>query len=119
MLMLLGVGGAGALGACARFLLDGTIAQRARHDFPYGTYAVNISGSFALGLLAGAALHGDPYRLAGTGLVGGYTTFSTWVLESQRLGEDGQWQLAALNFAASLIMGIGASAVGRWLGGAL
>jgi CrcB protein len=118
-LVLLGVGCAGALGAAARFLIDGTIAERVGRDFPYGTYVVNITGSFALGILAGAALHGDPYRLAGTGAVGGYTTFSTWVLESHRLAEDRQRPLAALNFAVSLISGVWAAQIGRWLGGAL
>jgi fluoride exporter len=115
LLVLLGVGCAGGVGAAARFLLDGAIAERVGRDFPYGTYVVNVSGSLLLGVLAGGALHGDPYRLAGVGAVGGYTTFSTWVLESQRLAEDGQRRLALLNFAISLASGVVAAALGRWL----
>ena len=60
-----------------------------RLEFPWGTLAVNISGAFALGLVAGLALHGDALLLAGTSLLGSYTTFSTWMLETYRLGEEG------------------------------
>ena len=69
-----------------RFLLDGAVASASGAAFPWGTLAVNLSGAFALGVLAGAALSDDAYRLAGTGLLGAYTTFSTWMLETHRLG---------------------------------
>lgn len=117
--VLLGVGVLGGLGAIARFLLDGAVAGRLGRAFPYGTLAVNISGALLLGLLAGAALHGDGYRLAGTGFLGAYTTFSTWALESHRLGEDGQLRVGALNFAVSLVLGVAAAWAGRHLGAAL
>ncbi|MGZ8481987.1 MAG: fluoride efflux transporter CrcB [Candidatus Limnocylindria bacterium] len=115
----LGVGAAGGLGALARFLLDGAVAGRVRSSFPFGTLAVNISGAFVLGVLAGAALNDDAYRVLGTGLVGAFTTFSTWALESHRLGEDGQLRLGALNFLASLAVGVGAVWLGRQVGGTL
>jgi len=117
--VLLAIGVLGGAGSIARFLLDGAVAVRFGRDFPYGTLAVNLSGSLALGLLVGAALAGDAYRLAGTGLLGAYTTFSTWALESHRLGEDGQLRLGALNFAVSLVLGVGAAWFGRRLGAAL
>jgi CrcB protein len=72
-----------------------------------------------LGVLVGAALSGDAYRLAATGLVGAFTTFSTWALESHRLGEDGQLRAAILNFAVSLLLGVTAAWAGRHLGAAL
>ena len=117
--LLTGIGLAGGLGAIARFLVDGTVAQRFAGDFPLGTLVVNISGSLVLGVLVGATLSTDAFRLAGTGLIGGYTTFSTWAFESQRLGEDGELRLGAVNFAVSLVLGIGAAWLGREFGMAL
>ena len=110
------LGGAGAVG---RFLLDGAVGRRAGRAFPYGTLAVNITGAFLLGVLVGAALGDESNRLLGTGLLGGYTTFSTWAFESQRLGEDGRLRLGALNFAVSLVLGVAAAWAGRHLGAGL
>lgn len=115
----LGVAALGGLGAIARFLLDGTIAQRLRGGFPAGTFAVNISGSLLLGLLAGLALTGDALVLAGTATLGSYTTFSTWMLESQRLAEDADPKGAALNVIASLAFGVAAAALGHAIGAQL
>jgi fluoride exporter len=117
--VLLGLGLLGGVGAIARFVLDGAVSARTGRTFPFGTLAVNVSGAFLLGLLAGAAVAGDAYRLAATGLLGAFTTFSTWALESHRLGEDGRLRLGALNFAVSLALGIGAAWLGRRLGAAL
>lgn len=114
-----GLGLLGGLGALARFLLDGAVSRSVLSDFPYGTLAVNALGSFLLGVLAGASLSGDAYRLAGTGLIGAFTTFSTWTFESHRLGEDGQLCLGAVNFAVSLLLGVGLAWTGRHLGTAL
>jgi CrcB protein len=113
------VGLVGGLGAVARFLLDGAVAARAGRGFPSGTFAVNISGSFLLGIAAGVSLSDDAYRVVGTGLLGAFTTFSTWALESHRLGEDGQLRLGALNFVVSLLLGVAAAWCGRELGAAL
>jgi CrcB protein len=117
--ILVVVGALGGLGAIGRFLLDGAISARAGGSFPFGTLAVNVTGAFVLGLLLGIALEGDPYRELGTGLVGGYTTYSTWALESHRLGEDGELGLGAANFAVSLVLGVIAAWAGRALGGTL
>lgn len=117
--LALAIGALGGIGSLARFLVDGAVGRRLGRDLPLGTLAVNLSGALALGLLVGAALSGDALRLAGTGLLGGYTTFSTWALESHRLGEEGRLRLAALNFAVSLALGVGAVWLGRRLGAAL
>jgi len=119
LLLVLGVGLVGGAGSIGRFLLDGAITGRLGDELPYGTLVVNLSGALVLGVLVGAALGQDAYRLAGTGFVGAFTTFSTWALESHRLGEDGDLRLGALNLAVSLILGIVAAwaglHVGSWL----
>lgn len=107
----------GGVGAVARFALDGAVADRAGREFPVGTLVVNIFGAFVLGAVVGAALGQNSYRLLGTGLVGSFTTFSTWVFESHRLGEDGEFPLVVLNFAVSVILGLGAAWAGRQVGG--
>jgi fluoride exporter len=117
--VVLGVGLLGGVGAVARFLLDGAVARRAGTVFPAGTLVVNLSGAFVLGVLVGAAVHEDAYRLAGTGLVGAFTTFSTWTFESHRLAEEGQLRLGALNFVLSLLAGVLAAWAGRHLGAVL
>jgi CrcB protein len=116
--VLLAVGLAGGLGAIARFTLDGAVARRLGRRLPFGTLAVNLSGAFALGLLT-AALSGDALRIAGTGFLGAYTTFSTWMFETHRLAEDGRRRAAALNLAASLALGLLAAWLGRRLGEAI
>jgi CrcB protein len=113
--VLLAIGLLGGLGAIARFGLDGAVAARLGRQLPFGTLAVNLSGAFALGLLT-ATLSGDAYRIAGTGFLGAYTTFSTWMFESHRLGEDGRLRAAALNLAGSLALGLTAAWLGRHLG---
>lgn len=118
-LLWVGVALLGGAGACARFLLDGAVSARASRSFPFGTLAVNLSGAVALGFLVGASLDSDVYLLAGTATVGSYTTFSTWMLETQRLGEDGQRAAMAANVLLSLAAGVAAAALGRAIGGAL
>ena len=110
------VGGAGAL---ARLLLDGAVSRGVGGSFPYGTLLVNLVGAFALGTIVGAAFGRSAYDIAATGLVGSFTTFSTWTLESHRLGEDGQLALGAANFALSLVLGVAAAWAGRHLGAVL
>lgn len=115
--LVLGIGLVGGLGALARFGLDGVVADRAGREFPYGTLAVNILGTFVLGVLVGAEVGSDGYRLLGTGLVGAFTTFSTWAFESHRLGEEGELRLGVVNFTVSLVLGLGAAWAGRLVGG--
>ncbi len=113
---VIAVGLLGGVGAVGRFLLDGLVAGRTGRSFPFGTLAVNLSGAFVLGVLVGAALGGSSYRLLGVGLLGAYTTFSTWALESHRLGQDGETRLGAANFAVSLVLGVAAAWLGRKIG---
>ena len=108
------IGGAGSV---LRFLVDGVV--QGGRDFPLGTLAVNVSGAVILGLLAGLALGHDEALLAGTAAVGSYTTFSTWMLETQRLTEERQHGKAIINIVLSLAAGIAAAALGRLIGQAL
>lgn len=118
-LVWLGVGAVGGAGAVGRFLLDRAVTRRLGRSFPAGTFAVNVLGALLLGVLAGADVGGDALLLAGTAALGSFTTFSTWMLESERLGEDGQEVVSALNVAVSLGAGLAAAALGRLAGGAL
>jgi CrcB protein len=113
------VGLFGGVAAAARFLIDAEIAARANGQFPLGILAVNLSGAFVLGLLAGAALHGEALVIVAGGGIGSFTTFSTWILDSHRLGEAGELRLAWLNIGLSLAAGFAAVALGHWLGTAL
>ena len=110
-----------ALGAPARYLLDQLISSRHERLFPWGTFAINVSGSFLLGLLVSAAAHGGvaPWLLAGlgTGFLGAYTTFSTYTWESLRLVEDGAVLVACLNLGGSVVAGAAAAALGLLVGG--
>ena len=107
------IGGAGSV---ARFLADGVVASAGGRDFPLGTLAVNLSGAVALGLITGLALGHDQALLAGTAAVGSYTTFSTWMLETQRLTEERQHGKALTNVVLSLVAGVAAAALGRLIG---
>ena len=117
VLVWLGVGVLGGMGSIARFLVDGAVASRAGGRFPTGTFIVNLSGAVLLGLLVGLALEGDALLLAGTAVLGSYTTFSTWLFETHRLAEDGQRLVMAANVVLSLVLGVAAAAAGRAIGG--
>lgn len=109
------VGVLGGMGALLRFLLDGLVA-RVGPGFPLGTFVINLTGAAILGALVGLGFSGDRLLLAGTATLGSYTTFSTWMFESQRLVEDGESTLAGGNFVISLLAGLGAVALGRLIG---
>jgi fluoride exporter len=111
-----GVAVLGGVGALLRFLLDGAVAARAGRELPIGTLAVNVSGAFLLGFLSGVSLSGDALVLAGGATLGSFTTFSTWMFETQRLAEEGEGAGAAGNAAISLAAGLGAVALGRLVG---
>jgi CrcB protein len=122
-LILIGAGG--FFGAIARYLIDGWISGSTRVGaFPAGTFVINLSGAFALGLLFALALEKaaiDP-RIRGPvmiGFLGAYTTFSTLMLESWRLAEDGSWALALLNLTLSVVLGMGAVFAGLTVGRAI
>lgn len=119
VLVWVGVALLGGVGALARFGVDGAVGQRFGGRFPAGTLVVNLTGAFLLGMLVGFAPSTDAMRLGGTALLGSYTTFSTWMLESERASEDGEWRVAAANVVASLVLGVAGAALGRVLGRAL
>ena len=110
---------AGGAAAVARFAVDSAIGARAGHPFPLGILAVNLTGTLALGLIAGAALSGEALVIVAGGVLGSFTTFSTWMLDSHRLAEAGHTHLVWLNLGLSLLAGFAAVALGHWLGGAV
>ena len=118
-ILLIALGGAS--GAVARYLVDGFVVERTGATFPWGTFVINVSGSFVLGLLFALAMEGDvlsreiraPVMI---GFLGAYTTFSTLMLETWRLAEDGAVALALANAAGSLVAGIVAVVAGLTLG---
>jgi fluoride exporter len=107
----------GGIGAMLRFLVDRTVSSRTSGSFPYGTLAVNLSGALLLGFLSALALSPHLALLAGTAFVGSYTTFSTWMLETQRLAEERELWPAVANIVVSVVLGLAAAWLGIWLGG--
>jgi CrcB protein len=107
---------AGAIGAPARFVLDGYVRSRVDHTLPVGTMLVNLSGSLLLGFVTGLALYHalpeTPRLLLGAGFCGGYTTFSTFAFETVRLGEEGERRTASLNLVLTIGGSLLAAAVG-------
>lgn len=106
----------GAIGAPARYLLDGFVQDHTEGAFPWGTFVINISGSLLLGLITGAALYhafpNTPKIWLGTGFCGSYTTFSTFTFETVRLLEEGAVADAFRNALFSLLVGAAAAAAG-------
>ena len=113
-----GVAILGGLGSLLRFGVAEVVAARATGRFPSGTLAVNLPGSFALGVLVGAGVGGDALLLAGTATLGSFTTFSAWMVDTDLLGEDGETGLALANVVVSLVCGVALIALGRVIGGA-
>lgn len=121
-LILVALGG--ALGACARFWLSGLVARRVGETFPWGTLAVNVSGSFAIGLLAAGLLTvdgvGEPWRatwlLLVAGVLGSYTTVSSFSLQTLALARAGEPWRAALNVILSLVLCLAAAFAGHQAG---
>jgi CrcB protein len=114
--MVLGVAIAGAVGAATRYVIEGVVQDRVEGVFPWGTWVINVRGSFLLGVLTGLVLyHGlsDNHRIViGTSFLGAYTTFSTWMFETARLFEDGARYESLLDAAGNLGAGLLAAAAG-------
>jgi fluoride exporter len=117
VLTWMGIGVFGALGALTRFRVAAAVAARAVSDFPVGTFLVNVTGSFVLGVLTGLSLPSDLMFVLATGFLGSYTTFSTWMVETLRLGEDGEWLVLYLYLAGSMLAGLAAAGAGWLIGG--
>ncbi|WP_291042229.1 fluoride efflux transporter CrcB [Herbiconiux sp.] len=111
---------AGGLGAGLRYVVDTAVKSRDRTGFPWGTMVINVSGSFALGLLTGLAsahLVGTPWlTVLGVGLLGGYTTFSTASVESVRLLMARRWAAGLINGVGMLLLATAAAYLGLALG---
>ena len=115
VLLWAGMLGVGGFGAVSRFMVDRAVSRRTKGPFPFGTLVVNISGAMLLGFLTGLVLRHEVAMLAGTAFLGAYTTFSTWMLETQRLTEERQIWPAAANIIVSIILGLAAAAAGQWV----
>jgi CrcB protein len=113
------VGLLGGVAAAARFALDAEIAARAESPFPLGIFVVNVSGALLLGIVAGVGLDGAALVIVAAGGIGSFTTFSTWILDSHRLGATGLARLGWLNIGLSVAAGLAAVTCGHWLGGVL
>jgi CrcB protein len=100
---------AAAAGGLARWLIDGSFERRGGNGLPWGTWLVNRTGSFTLGVLTGLALyHGMgrvPQTVLGTGFCGAYTTFSTFSFETVRMAEEGQLLDAGRYIVLSVVVG--------------
>lgn len=107
----------GGVGAVLRFAVDGSVSRRVSGAMPYGTLVVNLSGAVLLGFLDGLAPSKDAALLLGVGVLGAYTTFSTWMFETQRLVEERQLARAAMNIIVSVVAGVAVAALGLWIGG--
>ena len=122
MLAYLWIAIGGALGSVGRFWFSGVVGRQFGETFPWGTLLVNISGSFAIGLLAALAEPGGRRFIGPTGrqffiygVCGGYTTFSSFSLQTLELIRDGDWFKASANAAGSVFCCL----VAVWLGYAL
>jgi CrcB protein len=107
--LLVGIGG--AIGSIARFWLSGLIATRFGQTFPLGTLIVNVTGSFVIGLFAALSepggrwlVHPSCRQFFMIGICGGYTTFSSFSMETFALGQEGEWFHAAMNTIASFAL---------------
>ncbi len=116
-LAILALAALGGVGAVARHITVFEVAERSGDHFPFGTLAVNLSGSLIVGLLLGAGVTGTALTLLAGGLLGSYTTYSAWMADSDGLAREGRPQAAALNIFLSLFAGLAAIVIGRTLGG--
>ena len=119
MIVTIAVGLLGGLGSVARFAVHRGITREDPSAFPLGTFLVNVIGAFAIGILFGAKVDHDVTMIVGLGFLGGFTTFSTWMFESERLNVDGYPVAAARNIAFSTAVGFLGVVAGIALGQAL
>ena len=102
--LLVGIGG--ALGSLVRFSIGRAISQRTITAFPMGTFIINITGAFLLGVVSTIGLNGNIYLLLADGFLGAYTTFSTFMYEGFNLFQDNEKMNALIYILGSLVIGI-------------
>jgi fluoride exporter len=124
LIVAVGVAAVGAVGACARYLVDREVTRRtSRPRLPWGTFVINASGALLLGLITGLALHHEmdstARALLGTGFCGAFTTFSTFAYETHRLAEDRRPVAAAMNVGLGLVVGLALAAAGLGIAAAV
>ena len=119
MLTYLWVSLGGAVGSAARFWISGLVADRIGQTFPFGTLVVNVTGSFIIGILAAMSVPEGRWLLSPSareflmiGVCGGYTTFSSFSLQTLALAQEGDWFRVAANSFASIVCCL----VAVWLG---
>jgi fluoride exporter len=115
-MLVVGIAVAGALGAPVRYLVDGLVQGRRGGVFPLGTFVINVTGSFVLGVLTGLVLYhafpSDSRVVLGTGFCGAYTTFSTFAYETVRLAEERTFGAAVQNVVSHVVVPALAAAAG-------
>lgn len=121
MQMLIAIAAGGSLGALSRHYMAGAITRMLGIGFPYGTFAVNLLGSFLMGLLVTAfaarfEVSQELRSFITVGFLGSFTTFSTYSLETVLLIERGEWATAALYAFGSLALGVAGLFVGIYVG---
>jgi CrcB protein len=116
----------GALGSMARFGCSSLIAERFGETFPFGTLVINVAGSLVIGVFAAVTgpdgrvmAPGDMRAFVMVGLCGGYTTFSSFSLQTLNLVQDGQYLRAGLNVVGSVVLCLGAVWLGHAAGAAM
>lgn len=114
--VLLATGAAGAVGTVLRFSVDAAVMRALARPFPLGTLVVNLTAALLLGVLVGATSAGRAQAIVGAGLLGGYSTFSTWMLETERLADERRYGWAAANLLVSVVGGVLGFVVGRAVG---
>ena len=115
------VAAGGAAGAVLRYAVGSFVAQRLGVSFPWGTALVNLSGSFLLGMLGvlvseRLALPPQTLTWLGMGVLGGYTTFSSWQYETFRLLENGSWMYGLVNLLGGAVLGLASTLLGVAIG---
>ncbi|HET6381108.1 MAG TPA: fluoride efflux transporter CrcB [candidate division Zixibacteria bacterium] len=121
---LLLIGAGGFAGAIARYLVDLRVSDWTGGSLPWGTFVINVSGSFVVGLVFALVVERAvlPAEVRGplmVGFIGAFTTFSTLTLESWRMLEDGLWLYASANLVGSIVLGVLAVVAGVALGRAM
>ena len=113
--MILVVAAAGGLGAALRLFTDGIVRSLAGTRLPWGTLLINVIGSAGLGVVLGSGASTQTASILGTGLLGGFTTFSTASFESAALVLDKRWTSAILYAVGTLVLSVAAAALGYFL----